>query len=171
VRVCVWHAFHFATSMHHIFPMLRYTQSCFSSTACKLNRVREIKFLFILSHWTASRSDCFFLYKTPVVIIMSILNYLLVPYNRVLPEKLTVSQLVKNYPEFRGTRKFITAFTRACHLSLSRARRNIVYQPLSMVRRHSIILCLGGSIDSIDVAQCTNRWRAFVKVVMKFRVL
>jgi hypothetical protein len=36
-----------------------------------------------------------------------------------LLEKLTVSQLVKKFPAFYGTRKFITAFTKARHLSLS----------------------------------------------------
>jgi hypothetical protein len=34
-------------------------------------------------------------------------------------EKLTVPQLVKKFPAFYGTRRFITAFTRACDLSLS----------------------------------------------------
>jgi hypothetical protein len=38
-----------------------------------------------------------------------------------LLEKLTVSQLVKKFPAFYGTRKFITAFTTAGHLSLSSA--------------------------------------------------
>jgi len=33
--------------------------------------------------------------------------------------KLTVSQLVKKFPAFYGTRRFITGFTRARHLSLS----------------------------------------------------
>ena len=37
----------------------------------------------------------------------------------VLLEKLTVTQLVKKFPAFYGTRRFITAFTRARHLSLS----------------------------------------------------
>jgi hypothetical protein len=32
--------------------------------------------------------------------------------------KLVVPQLVKNVPAFYGTRKFITAFTTACHFSL-----------------------------------------------------
>ena len=32
---------------------------------------------------------------------------------RILPEKLTVSQLLKKLPAFYGTRRFITAFTRA----------------------------------------------------------
>jgi len=45
--------------------------------------------------------------------------YLLTPYSTVLLEKLTVSQLVKKFPAFYGTRRFITAFTSARHLSLS----------------------------------------------------
>jgi hypothetical protein len=38
---------------------------------------------------------------------------------RLTVEKLTVSQLVKKFPAFYGTRRFITAFTTARHLSLS----------------------------------------------------
>jgi hypothetical protein len=47
------------------------------------------------------------------------LTYLLTPRSRVLLEKLTGSQLVKKFPAFYGTRRFITAFTNARHLSLS----------------------------------------------------
>jgi hypothetical protein len=36
----------------------------------------------------------------------------------VLLEKLTGSQLIKNFPAFYGTRRFISAFTSARHLSL-----------------------------------------------------
>jgi hypothetical protein len=43
----------------------------------------------------------------------------LIPWSRVLPEKLTVSQLVKKFPALYGTLRFITAFTSARHLSLS----------------------------------------------------
>ena len=38
--------------------------------------------------------------------------------SRVFPEKLTVPQLVKKFPVFYVTRTFITALTRAYHLSL-----------------------------------------------------
>jgi hypothetical protein len=41
------------------------------------------------------------------------------PWSRVLLEKLIGPQLVKKFPAFYGTRRFITAFTRAHHLSLS----------------------------------------------------
>ena len=44
---------------------------------------------------------------------------LLTPWSRVLLEKLIGFQLVKKFPAFYGTRKFITAFTSARHLSLS----------------------------------------------------
>jgi len=44
---------------------------------------------------------------------------LLTPCSRVLLEKLTNSQLVNKFPAFYGTWRFITAFTSACHLSLS----------------------------------------------------
>ena len=44
-------------------------------------------------------------------------TYLLTTWNRVL-EKLTGSQLVKKLPEFYGTRRFITMFTRGCCLSI-----------------------------------------------------
>jgi len=41
------------------------------------------------------------------------------PWCRVLLEKLTGLQLVKNFPAFHGTRRFITALTSVRHLSLS----------------------------------------------------
>ena len=47
------------------------------------------------------------------------LTYLLIPWSRVLPEQLTGLQLVKKFPAFHGTRKFITALTSVRHLSLS----------------------------------------------------
>ena len=46
-------------------------------------------------------------------------TYLLPPWCRVLPEKLTVLQLLKKFPAFHGTRRFITALTSVRHLSLS----------------------------------------------------
>ena len=48
-----------------------------------------------------------------------ILTYLLTPWCRVLLEKLTGLQLVKKFPAFHGTRRFITALTSVPHLSLS----------------------------------------------------
>ena len=51
-----------------------------------------------------------------------LITYLFTPCSRVLLEKLTGSQVVKKFPAFYGTRRFITAFTSARHLSLSLAR-------------------------------------------------
>ena len=48
-----------------------------------------------------------------------LLTYLLTPWCRVLLEKLTGLQLVKKFPKFHGTRRFITALTSVRHLSLS----------------------------------------------------
>ena len=59
--------------------------------------------------------------------------YLLTPQCRVLLEKLTGLQLVKKFPAFHGTRRFITALTSVRHLSLSWASpiQSIYPQPTS----------------------------------------
>ena len=44
---------------------------------------------------------------------------LFTPWSRVLLEKHTGFQLVKEFPKFYGTQRFITTFTSAHHLSLS----------------------------------------------------
>jgi len=51
--------------------------------------------------------------------VYKINSYLLTPWCRVLLEKLTGLQLVKKFPTFHGTRKFITTLTSVRHLSLS----------------------------------------------------
>ena len=51
--------------------------------------------------------------------IYQYLTCLLTLWSKVRLEKLTGSQSVKKFPAFYGTRRFITAFTRARHLSLS----------------------------------------------------
>jgi len=48
-----------------------------------------------------------------------LLTNLHTPWNRVLLDKLTSSQLLKKFPVFYGTPRFLTAFASACHLSLS----------------------------------------------------
>jgi hypothetical protein len=50
---------------------------------------------------------------------MNLLIYLLTPWSGFRLEKLTDFHLVKKFPAFYGTRRFITAFTSARHLSLS----------------------------------------------------
>jgi len=55
------------------------------------------------------------------IFVKQLLNssYFLTSYSWVFLEKLTDRQLVKNFPAFYGTQRFITAFTRASYLSLS----------------------------------------------------
>ena len=48
-----------------------------------------------------------------------LLTYLLTPRCRVLPEQLTGLQLLKKFPAFHGTPRFIKALTSVRHLSLS----------------------------------------------------
>jgi hypothetical protein len=49
--------------------------------------------------------------------LLDLRSYLLAPRIRVLLEKLTVIQLVMKFPTFYRTRRFVTAFTNARHLS------------------------------------------------------
>jgi len=49
----------------------------------------------------------------------NLLSYLFTPKSRVLLQKLTSFQPIKKFPAFYGTRRFITTFTCAHHLSLS----------------------------------------------------
>jgi hypothetical protein len=65
--------------------------------------------------------------------------FLLTPWSRVLPEKLKHPELPKKFPAFYGTQRFITAFTRARHLSLSWAR-SIQSMPPHPTSRSSILI-------------------------------
>ena len=68
-----------------------------------------------------------------------LLTYLRTPWSRVLLEKLTGLQLVKKFPALYGTRRYITVFTSARHLSLSWAN-SIQSPPLPLLRRSILIL-------------------------------
>ena len=69
-----------------------------------------------------------------------LLTYLLTPWCRVLLEKLTGLQLVKKFPAFHGTRRFITALTSVRHLSLSWASSIHSIYPHSTSWRSILIL-------------------------------
>jgi hypothetical protein len=67
--------------------------------------------------------------------------HLLTPWSRVLPEQLKHNKLLKKCPAFYGTRRFITAFTRARHLFLSWARLiQAMPPPPHPTSRRSILL-------------------------------
>ena len=75
------------------------------------------------------------------------ITYLLTPWCRVLLEKLTGLQLVKKFPAFHRTRRFITALTSVRHLSLSWASPTQSIYPHPTSWRSILILsthlCLG----------------------------
>ena len=75
------------------------------------------------------------------------ITYLLTTWCRVLLEKLTSLQLVKKFPAFHGTRRFITALTSVRHLSLSCASPIQTIYPHPTSWRSTLILsthkCLG----------------------------
>jgi len=77
--------------------------------------------------------------------------YLLTPWSRALLEKLTGSQLVKKFLIFYGTRRFITVFTTAHHLSLSWASsiHSMLSHPTS---RRSIL------IYKMSFYRCVSKW-------------
>jgi hypothetical protein len=67
-------------------------------------------------------------------------TYSLTLWSRVLLEKLTGLQLVKKFPTFYGTRRFITAFTSARHISLFWATSIQSIPPHSVSWRSILIL-------------------------------
>ena len=70
------------------------------------------------SNFTATRLHVSVHYITIIGCQIKI-TYLLTPWCRVLLDKLTGLQLVKKFPAFHGTRRFITALTSIRQLSLS----------------------------------------------------
>ena len=87
------------------------------------------------------------MYCCSAIVTSNLYSYLLTPWSRVLLEKLTCCQLTKKFHTFYGTRRFITAFTRTRHLSLSWASSIQSMHPhptswISIVILSSL-LCLG----------------------------
>ena len=66
----------------------------------------------------------------------AILTYFLTPLRTVLLEKLSGFKLVKKFPAFYGTQKFIDTYTSARHLSLSWARSIQSMPPSHFLRIH-----------------------------------
>jgi hypothetical protein len=62
------------------------------------------------------------------------------PHSRVLLEKLLLSQPVKKFLIFYGTRRFITVFSKAHHQPLSLATSIRMMQPLPMFLRSTLLL-------------------------------
>ena len=73
--------------------------------------------------WLSTYTGCLSLPRSgsdnsvDAVYVHSVLSTLLTQWRRVVLEKLTGSQLVKKFPAFYETWRFITAYANACHLS------------------------------------------------------
>ena len=83
----------------------------------RIKRLRSTSGILLYNTWhelVMAQINCSF----PLYFLTS----LLIPWCRYLPEKLTGLHLVKKLSAFYGTRRFITAFTSARHLSQSWAR-------------------------------------------------
>ena len=78
---------------------------------------------------------CFFLH-----LLTYLITYFLTPHSTVLLEKLTGLELVKKFPAFYGTRKFITSLTNSRHLSLTLASSIQSISPHSTSRSSLLIL-------------------------------
>ena len=65
-------------------------------------------------------------------------SHSLTPCSGLLPEKLTGPQLLKEFSKFYGTRRSITVFTTARHLSLSSARSTQSMPPAHFSKIHFI---------------------------------
>ena len=77
--------------------------------------------------------------------------YLLTPSCRVLLEKLTGLQLVKKFPAFHGTRRFITALTSVHHLSLSWASSHPTsWRSILILSTHLHLGLPGGSFPPVS---------------------
>ena len=91
---------------------------------CGFSR-RSIRAMLHLSHSSSRYTHMFSRYFVGSVSYrvfrygMICITFLVTPRSRVLLEKLAGPQLVKKFPSFYGTRRFITAFTSAHYLSLS----------------------------------------------------
>jgi len=109
---------------------------------------------------TSRRSLLIHLFRGRVI---PVLTYLLTPWSRVLLEKLTGLQLVKKFPTFYGTQRFITAFTSVRHLSLSWATS------IQSIRNHVLFISITifNMCSNISVSTVTRvSSNVFVSVVM-----
>ena len=102
--------FHFVIRLYSYYMSRCSTISCCSDTTTQfIQKVGIIISAVIAQHCTA---------MLQFYVLHSKSLYLLTPWSMVLPVKLTGSQLVKKFPTFHGTWRFINALTSARHLSL-----------------------------------------------------
>jgi len=87
-----------------------------------------------------------------------LISYLLTPWSRVLLEKLTGFQRVKNFPAFYRIQMFFTAVTSARHLSLSWAISIQLILPHPTSWRSILILSshLSLGLPRVSAYRCLN---------------
>ena len=109
--------------------------STWNNVKCQLDAAATTHTLHIISFFTVQKTICCNLISSApddgrlypkhvkiriiTYLLHYLLTYLLTAWCRVLLEKLTGLQLVKKFPAFHGTRRFITALTSLRQLSLS----------------------------------------------------
>jgi hypothetical protein len=108
------------------------------------DKIKNIKKLTVHKGNKYGRTDCnnhtnTFALHALTYLLTYLLTHSLTPCSGVLLEKLTHSRLVKKFPTFHGTQKFIAAFTSAHHLSLSSAS-SIQSMPPHPTSQRSILL-------------------------------
>jgi hypothetical protein len=103
--------------MFLLFPFQHLLKVTFHMSVFKRN-IRVSEFKQIQLCYKASPS-CKRQREVCTYLITYLVTYFLTPWSRVHVEKLTGLQLVKKFPAFYGTRKFIVAFTIIRNLSLS----------------------------------------------------
>ena len=98
----------------HTVCVFNFSTTFFSKTLLKLRgTVRDITKMYVGVHVNYP------LFSSDFNETLIFYTYLLTPRCRVLLEKLTGLQLVKKFPAFHGTPRFITTLTSVRHLSLS----------------------------------------------------
>ena len=97
----------YTTSCKHSLVLLRMDEIIVRNMLSWLKLLIKLLLLHVVG--------CLYYY---MILLIYLLTYLLTPWCRVLLEKITGLQLVKKFPTFHGTRKFITALTSVRHLSL-----------------------------------------------------
>ena len=93
-------------------------------------KLSHIQFANLMRHYLRHCSERHIAFDLLTYLLTDLLTHSLTPRSRVLLKKLIVSQSVKKFPAFYRTRRFITTFPRAGHLSLSWTRP---IQPISIL--------------------------------------
>ena len=110
----VW-PWNLANSLTFLHAAPKASPSCYQQWEKSSTPYRKLEGKFFkCTNWPMTTASVYVLLYS-----LGVRCYILTPWCRVLLEKLTGLQLVKKFPSYHGTRRFITALTRIRHLSLS----------------------------------------------------